>query len=83
MGGGWGGARAAPSLPMGVDEGDVVCMRIRGGPSPPRVLCECEGVGVKELLMGSGFGHVYPASHPPTHAHCIVEVAGLWDTTIG
>lgn len=29
--------------------------------------------------MGSGFGHVYPASHPPMHAHCIVEVAGLWD----
>lgn len=36
-----GGPRAAPSLPMGVDEGDVVCMRIRGGPSPPRVLREC------------------------------------------
>ncbi len=29
----------ADSLPMGV-EGDIVCMRIRGGPSPPRVLLE-------------------------------------------
>lgn len=27
------------SLPIGVDvKGDIVCMRIRGGPSPPRVL---------------------------------------------
>lgn len=58
--------RAAPSLPMGVDEGDVVCMSRRGGPSPPRVLRECWGVGVKELLMGSGCGHVYPASPPCT-----------------
>lgn len=33
--------RAGSSLPMGVDEGDVVCMRRRGGPSPPRVLHEC------------------------------------------
>lgn len=31
----------ADSLPMVVGvEGDIVCMRIRGGPSPPRVLLE-------------------------------------------
>lgn len=31
--------------------------------------------------MGSGCCRVYPG--PPPHAHCIVEVAGLGDTTMG
>lgn len=62
----------ADSLPMVVGvEGDIVCRRIRGGPSPPRVLLEYQGIGVKELIMGSGCCRVYPA--PPSSArpqHC-------------
>ena len=77
---------AAHPLAVGETGGDAGRLRMREGPCPPRVLRECWGVGVKELLMGPGFGHVYPADPPPPppmHAHCIVEVAGLWDTTIG